>query len=74
MTSIVSLILNPLIALNPWWSENDPDQKGIDVLYLLTVFFALGIWLVVRRYQKAQYSAVPFHVDAPEVHLSIIFF
>jgi hypothetical protein len=33
----------------------------------LTIFIALGIWLVVERYQKAQYAAVSFVYNAPDV-------
>ncbi|KAJ7581409.1 Aldehyde/histidinol dehydrogenase [Mycena floridula] len=64
MTHLLSYILNPLISLNLW--SDDEDQDGVDVLYLLSTFFAIGIWLVFQRYQRAHNSAVPFHVKVPQ--------
>ncbi|KAJ6606472.1 Aldehyde/histidinol dehydrogenase [Mycena vulgaris] len=60
MSSLLSVLLNPFISLNPWWNDDGDDARGFDIIYPLTTFVALGIWLVVRRYKKAQYAAVPF--------------
>ncbi|PBK87519.1 ALDH-like protein [Armillaria gallica] len=57
----MSLALHPLITLNIW-SYDD----GIDIFYLLSLFFAFGIWLVFQRYQRAHNSAVPFKFTIPE--------
>lgn len=57
----MSLFLHPLITLNIW-----SDDHGIDVFYLLSLFFAFGIWLVFQRYQRASNSAVPFKFSVPE--------
>ncbi|KAF8894722.1 Aldehyde/histidinol dehydrogenase [Infundibulicybe gibba] len=62
MSSLVSLILHPLITLG---LAEDDDEAGIDVFYLISLFFAFGIWLVFERYQKAHNSAVPFHWVPP---------
>jgi hypothetical protein len=64
MTSIRSLLLHPVLTLSPW-----DDQGGIDVLYLLAWFFATGIWLVFRRYQRFVNGAIDFTVEAPEVRI-----
>lgn len=61
MDKLMSLALHPLIALNIW-----SDDDGIDVFYLLSLFFAFGIWLVFQRYQRAHNSAVPFKFTIPE--------
>ncbi|KAJ7929198.1 Aldehyde/histidinol dehydrogenase [Mycena leptocephala] len=66
MSSLLSVFLNPLIPLNPWWSEDAENEGGFDIVWPLTIFTALGIWLVVERYQKAQYAAVSFKYDAPD--------
>ncbi|KAJ6608610.1 Aldehyde/histidinol dehydrogenase [Mycena sp. CBHHK59/15] len=66
MSSLLSLLLNPFISFNPWWSDDDDGQRGIDIVYPLTLCVALGIWLVVRRYQKAQYAAVGFEYEPHE--------
>ncbi|KAF7322608.1 Aldedh domain-containing protein [Mycena chlorophos] len=55
--SFLSLILNPVIALNPF---DDGNRSGIDITYVLGAFVALGIWLVSSRYHRAMYAAVPF--------------
>lgn len=65
MNTLISIILHPLISLNV--SDNDNDHEGIDVFYPLSIFFAFGIWLVVQRYHKARNSAIPFHINIPEV-------
>lgn len=62
MDKLMSLALHPLITLNIW-SYDD----GIDIFYLLSLFFAFGIWLVFQRYQRAHNSAVPFKFTIPEV-------
>ncbi|KAJ7702278.1 meiotic sister-chromatid recombination aldehyde dehydrogenase [Mycena rosella] len=76
MSSLLSLLLNPLIPLNPWWSDDGEDGRGFDVVYPLTTCVALGIWLVVRRYRIAQYAAVAFDYEPRDAadpnHQSII--
>ncbi|KAK0458471.1 meiotic sister-chromatid recombination aldehyde dehydrogenase [Desarmillaria tabescens] len=61
MDKLMSLLLHPLITLNIW-----SDDDGIDVFYLLSLFFAFGIWLVFQRYQRAHNSAVPFNFTIPD--------
>ncbi|KAJ3477063.1 hypothetical protein NLI96_g10721 [Meripilus lineatus] len=38
----------------------DYDDEGINFLYPLSAFFALGIWLVISRYHSIRNRAVPF--------------
>ncbi|KAJ7739684.1 meiotic sister-chromatid recombination aldehyde dehydrogenase [Mycena maculata] len=65
MSSLISVLLNPFISLNPWWSDDGDDhRRGFDIIYPLTTCVAVGIWLVVKRYQKAMYAAVSFTVEA----------
>ncbi|KAJ7632158.1 Aldehyde/histidinol dehydrogenase [Roridomyces roridus] len=67
MSSLISLFLNPLISLSPSWSgDDDFEGSGLDIVYPLGLCFALGIWLVVSRYRKAQYAAISFTYDTPE--------
>ncbi|KAH7890007.1 Aldehyde/histidinol dehydrogenase [Phlebopus sp. FC_14] len=58
-------LFHPLRTLN-LWLEDDPNASVFDVLYLLSVFSAFGIWLVFDRYQRARNSAVPFKHHVPE--------
>jgi hypothetical protein len=66
MVSLVFVVLHPLNTIN-LWLEGDPEASGKDVLYLMTLFFAIGCWLVFNRYQKAVNSAVPFTWNGPDV-------
>jgi hypothetical protein len=66
MPSFFYAIFHPLRTLN-LWLDNDPNASVLEVLYLLTVFSAFGIWLVFDRYQKARNNAVPFRHNAPDV-------
>ncbi|KAF9049295.1 Aldedh-domain-containing protein [Hymenopellis radicata] len=61
MDKLMSALLHPLISLNVW-----SEDKGIDVFYLLSVFFAFGIWLVFQRYQRAHNSPLPFKFKVPK--------
>ena len=45
------------------------DDDGFGIIYPLSLFFALGIWLVFQRYNSMRNRAVPFRVRAPEVCL-----
>ncbi|TFK72146.1 ALDH-like protein [Pluteus cervinus] len=64
MTSLWSLLMNPLLSVKPY-SDDDNERGGIDVLWILTIFFGLGIWLVVQRYHRAHNSPLPFEINAP---------
>lgn len=66
MSTLISFILHPLITLNVL---DDDGESGIDVFYLLSLFFGFGIWLVFDRYHKAHNSPVPFIYNAPAVCL-----
>ena len=46
---------------------DDYDDDGVGILYPLTIFFALGIWLVVQRYNSIRNRAVPFRKAPPPV-------
>ncbi|KAG5732734.1 putative aldehyde dehydrogenase-like protein [Termitomyces sp. T112] len=63
MNAVLSLILHPLIPVN---ISDDDDQHGIDIVYPLTIFFAIGIWLVIQRYHKMHNDPVPFQFDIPK--------
>ncbi|KIP11111.1 hypothetical protein PHLGIDRAFT_125015 [Phlebiopsis gigantea 11061_1 CR5-6] len=45
---------------------DDYDNDGPGILYPMTIFFALGIWLVFQRYQSMRNRAVPFRIRVPE--------
>ncbi|KAK1218368.1 Meiotic Sister-Chromatid recombination aldehyde dehydrogenase [Marasmius sp. AFHP31] len=63
MDGLLHFLVHPLISLG--LSKPDPDDEGIDVLYVLTAFFAVGIWLVIQRERRMKNTAIPFHFRAP---------
>ena len=54
--------------------EYDYDDEGgvIDPVWLLTICFALGIWLVVNRYQSLLNRAIFFRLAPPPVRTTYI--
>lgn len=51
----------------PYPDIDDDADEGFGILYPISIFFALGIWLVFQRYHSMRNRAVPFRVRAPEV-------
>ena len=51
----------------PYNDLDDDANDGPGIFYPLSIFFALGIWLVFQRYQSMRNRAVPFRVRATEV-------
>ncbi|KZT30800.1 Aldedh-domain-containing protein [Neolentinus lepideus HHB14362 ss-1] len=48
------------------FSGNDYDDEGTDLVTPLTIFFALGIYLVFRRYQNNRNRPIPFRWAEPK--------
>lgn len=59
MGGLSRTVLHPFVALN-LLSEEDTDGEGVDVIYVLTFFLAVGIWTVVKRHIDRLTSAVDF--------------
>lgn len=49
------------------------DDKGMNVLYPLSGFFILGIYLVINRYHSIRNRAVPFTITTPLVSVCNIY-
>lgn len=65
MGSFFSFLIHPFDTIRP---RNNEDEGSLDdLLYHLTLFFAFGIWTVIRRYQTARNRAIPFKYAALEV-------
>ena len=43
------------------------DDEGVDPVYIILAFFALGIWLVFKRYESIRNRPVEIHWPAPDV-------
>lgn len=68
MILLLSILILPLLPARAYIDEYDESESsGLGIVYLLTVSFGLGIWLVVQRYHKKHNRPVPFEVNAPVV-------
>lgn len=66
MILLLSILILPLLPARAYIDEYDESESsGLGIVYLLTVSFGLGIWLVVQRYHKKHNRPVPFEVNAP---------
>lgn len=68
MGGLAKTILHPFVALD-LVSEEDYEGEGIDVVYIVTFFLAVGIWLVVKRHLDRLNSAVDFDYHAEKVRV-----
>lgn len=72
----LALLLRPLLNIFNEYDDDDYDksygytsERGVDPIYLILGFFALGIWLVFKRYKNVQNRPIEFTWPAPEVSL-----
>ncbi|KAI0033980.1 Aldedh-domain-containing protein [Vararia minispora EC-137] len=65
MGNLVSFLLHPFRTLREQRNEF-ADEYVDDLIYHLTLFFAFGIYTVIRRYQTARNKAIPFIHESPE--------
>ncbi|TFK27419.1 meiotic sister-chromatid recombination aldehyde dehydrogenase [Coprinopsis marcescibilis] len=59
-------LMNHQFLTSSLGNDSDDSPQGLDPVYPLTLFFAIGIWLVYERYQKLHNSPLPFSVAAPQ--------
>jgi hypothetical protein len=65
MGSLISLALLLIpAALVRWFSSHSRSDEP-DVLYPLSIFFGVGIWIVIRRYQNIRDRARNFRHPDP---------
>lgn len=67
MDCIVSSLLHSIVAIFFPYDEDEVESSGIDAIYIVLAFFALGIWIVFKRYETIQSRAIDFEWSAPEV-------
>ncbi|TEB36199.1 meiotic sister-chromatid recombination aldehyde dehydrogenase [Coprinellus micaceus] len=65
MDALIDFMNHPFLISS---FSRDPDDvsAGLDPKYPLTLFLALGIWLVYDRWQKMHTSPLPFDINVPE--------
>ncbi|EAU88201.1 meiotic Sister-Chromatid recombination aldehyde dehydrogenase [Coprinopsis cinerea okayama7 len=65
MDRLIDLMNHPFLSTNLGRDVDDVPKAGLDPIYPLTLFFAMGIWLVYERYQKLHNSPLHFEISPP---------
>ncbi|KAH8099755.1 meiotic sister-chromatid recombination aldehyde dehydrogenase [Cristinia sonorae] len=47
------------------YDDYEYEEEGFSIIWPLTIFLGLGIWLVIYRYRSIRNRAVPFRVTPP---------
>ncbi|KAI0308256.1 Aldedh-domain-containing protein [Multifurca ochricompacta] len=66
MGTLVSFLIHPFSTVRRIRDQYDEEGNLGDLIYHLTLFFAFGIYTVIRRHLNAQNRAKSFRVDPPE--------
>lgn len=72
MGTLLSFLVHPFSTVSRLRDQYDDEGSLGDLIYHLTLFFAFGIYTVIRRHLNAQSRAKPFHVEPPEVWIFAI--
>lgn len=67
MGTLLSFLVHPFSTVNRLRDQYDEEGSLGDLIYHLTLFFAFGIYTVIRRHLNAQSRAKSFYVEPPEV-------
>jgi hypothetical protein len=71
MGTLISFLVHPFSTARRFRNQYDEDGSLGDLIYHATLFFAFGIYTVIRRHLNARSRAKPFRVEPPEVWLSL---
>ena len=64
--SFFSLLASPLVRVR---LDDSSDDNGVDVVWYITAFFGLGIYLVIQKYNEMRNRPIRFSYRVPEVRL-----
>ena len=71
MGTLVSFLVHPFSTARQFRDQYDQEGSIGDLIYHVTLFFAFGIYFVVRRHLNARSRAKSFRIETPPVCLSI---
>ncbi|KAI0003729.1 Aldedh-domain-containing protein [Russula compacta] len=66
MGTLLSFLVHPFSTARRFRDQYDQEGSLGDLIYHVTLFFAFGIYTVVRRHLNARSRAKPFRVEPPE--------
>ena len=71
MGTLISFLVHPFSTVRQFRDQYDQEGSLGDLIYHTTLFFAFGIYFVMRRHMNARSRAKHFRFDAPPVWLSL---
>ena len=72
MGTLISFLIHPFSTVRQFRDQYDQEGSLGDLIYHATLFFAFGIYFVMRRHLNARSRAKHFRYDAPVVCLSLL--
>jgi hypothetical protein len=67
MGTLISCLVHPFSTVRRLSDQYDDEGSLGDLIYHLTLFFAFGIYTVIRRHLNARSRPKSFRVEIPEV-------
>ena len=71
MGTLISFLVHPFSTFRQFRDQYDQEGSLGDLIYHVSLFFAFGIYFVIRRHLNARSRAKHFRVDTPVVWLSL---
>jgi hypothetical protein len=71
MGTLISFLVHPFSTVRQFRDQYDQEGSLGDLIYHATLFFAFGIYFVMRRHLNARSRAKHFRFGAPVVWLSL---
>ena len=71
MGTLISFLVHPFSTVRQFRDQYDQEGSLGDLIYHATLFFAFGIYFVMRRHLNARSRAKHLRFDAPVVWLSL---
>jgi hypothetical protein len=71
MGTLISFLVHPFSTVRQFRDQYDQEGSLGDLIYHATLFFAFGIYFVMRRHLNARSRAKHFRFAAPVVWLSL---
>jgi hypothetical protein len=72
MGTLISFLVHPFSTLRRFRDQYDQEGSIGDLIYHVTLFFAFGIYFVMRRHLNARSRAKSFRIEPPPVCLSLL--
>lgn len=72
MGTLISFLVHPFSTVRRFRDQYDQEGSLGDLIYHTSLFFAFGIYFVMRRHLNARSRAKHFRIEPPVVRLSLL--